>query len=211
MKVRLPHPTTIYVAKLDTTELPWLQSEGWTLTHLEGVSYHGVRQTRHTDWSGELNEDHYGPGAVYSKIFPAGVVELRGNNGGDGSYIIFAANPANPALPIVEEPTVCPAGWTQVGEAGADIGGCGLQSCGERYWSNNPSECADACAARSDCLGFNWAPMNGDRNHEAMTVCTLYNSDTPTSSWWGSAGHVQIFCKAEPPAMSFAGDWIDPA
>merc|ERR1719217_106744 len=112
-----------------------------------------------------------------------------------GSYVIFATHPSNPPTPVAA--TVCPAGWEQVGEPGADIGGCGLQSCGERYWSNNPAECADACAARSDCLGFNWAPMGGDRNHEAMTVCTLYNSDTPTSSWWGSAGHVQIFCKPE--------------
>merc|ERR1719162_2559290 len=61
MKLRLPQPLTVYVAKLDSTELPWLAAEGWTLTHLEGVSYHGVRQTRHTDWSGELHEDHYGP------------------------------------------------------------------------------------------------------------------------------------------------------
>jgi hypothetical protein len=99
MKVRLPHPTTIYVAKLDTTELPWLQAEGWTLTHLEGVTYHGVRETRHTDWSGELQEDHYGPGAVWQKTFPAGAVELRGNNGGDGSYVMFAANPG-----VIHEP-----------------------------------------------------------------------------------------------------------
>jgi len=162
---------------------------------LHGVSYHGVRQTRHTDWSGELNEDHYGPGRVWQKTFTAGAVEMRGNNGGMGSYVIFAAHPSNPPAPVAA--TECPAGWEQVGEDGADIGGCGLQSCGERYWSNNPSECADACAARSDCRGFNWAPMGGDRNHEAMTVCTLYNSDAPTSSWWGSAGHVQIFCKPE--------------
>jgi hypothetical protein len=151
-----------------------------------------VRQTRHTDWSGILNEDHYGPGQVWEKTFPAGVAQMRGNNGGDGSYVMFVANPAN----APEEPasTECPAGWMQVGEDGADIGGCGLQSCGERYWSNNPSECAEACAARSDCRGFNYAPMHGDRNHEAMTVCTLYNADAPTSSWYGSAGHVQIFC-----------------
>lgn len=147
MKLRLTQPTVLYIVKLDNTELEWLAQEEWTHTTLTGVSYHGVRQTRHTEWSGELHEDHYGPGAVYQKVFTAGTVELRGNNGGDGSYVIFAANPANPAHPIEEETTVCPAGWTQVGEAGADIGGCGLQSCGERYWSESPTECADACAA----------------------------------------------------------------
>merc|ERR1719181_186042 len=99
MKLRLPHPMTLYVAKLDTTELPWLQAEGWTLTHFEGVSYHGVRQTRHTDWSGILNEDHYAAGQVWEKTFAAGVAELRGNNGGDGSYVMFVANPANPPTP----------------------------------------------------------------------------------------------------------------
>jgi len=99
MKLRLPQPLTVYVAKLDNTELSWLYSEGYTQTNLEGVSYHGVRQTRHTDWSGELHEDHYGPGEVWEKTFPAGAIELRGNNGGDGSYVMFVGNPANPPTP----------------------------------------------------------------------------------------------------------------
>jgi hypothetical protein len=103
MKLRLPQPLTIYVSKLDETELPWLHAEGWTHTGLEGVSYHGVRQTRHTDWSGNLIEDHYGPGQVWEKTFPAGVVQLRGNNGGQGSYVMFVANPAN--APAEPEPT----------------------------------------------------------------------------------------------------------
>jgi len=203
MKLRLPAPMTIYVNKLETTELSWLQAEGWTHSGLEGVSYQGVRQTRHTDWSGNLVEDHYGPSQVWEKTFPAGVVTMRGNNGGDGSYVMFVANAAH--APEEPEPTVCPAGWTQVGEAGADIGGCGLQSCGERYWSQNPTECAEACAARADCLGFNYAPMGGDRNHEAMTVCTLYNAAAPTSTWYGSAGYVQIFCVPEPTGTTSDG------
>jgi hypothetical protein len=99
MKLRLQQPTIVYVAKLDDNELPWLELEGWTLTHLEGVSYHGVRETRHTDWSGNLQEDHYSPGQVWQKTFAAGTVEMRGNNGGDGSYVIFVANLAHPATP----------------------------------------------------------------------------------------------------------------
>jgi hypothetical protein len=102
MKLRLPQPLTVYVAKLDDTSLPWLAREGWELSTLTGVSYSGVRQTRHTDWSGELHEDHYGPGAVYQKTFPAGAIELRGNNGGDGSYVIFAAHPDNAPVPTPE-------------------------------------------------------------------------------------------------------------
>jgi hypothetical protein len=96
MKLRLTQPTMLYVVKLDDYTLPWLEQEGWTIiSTLEGVQYHGVRQTRHTDWSGVLTEDHYGPGEVYAKTFTAGTVEMRGNNGGDGSYLIFLANPAH--------------------------------------------------------------------------------------------------------------------
>jgi hypothetical protein len=101
MKLRLPQPMAIYVAKLDDSELPWLEADGWTLTHLEGVSYHGTRETRHTDWNVELLVDHhYGPGQVWEKVFPAGAVEMRGNNGGDGSYVMFASALGNaPSAP----------------------------------------------------------------------------------------------------------------
>jgi len=95
MKLRLPQPMAVYVVKLDDTELPWLQAEGWTITHLEGVSYHGTRATRHTDWSNELIDHHYGPGQVWHKVFPAGAVEMRGNGGGDGSYLTFATTVGN--------------------------------------------------------------------------------------------------------------------
>jgi hypothetical protein len=101
MKLRLPQPMAVYVVKLDDTELPWLEQEGWTLTALEGVSYHGTHETRHTDWNQDLLIDHhYGPGEVWEKIFPAGAVEMRGNNGGDGSYVMFASTLANaPSAP----------------------------------------------------------------------------------------------------------------
>jgi len=102
IKLRLPQPLTVYVST--TGELPWLTLEGWTLTHLDGPTYHGVRPTRHTDWLGEISSNTYGPGQVWQKTFPAGTVEMRGNNGGDGSYLLFVANPANapasPAVPI---------------------------------------------------------------------------------------------------------------
>jgi len=98
MKLRLDQPTSAYVCAIG--ELPWLQREGWTQTMFEGPTYRGVRQTRHTDWSGELIEETYGPGVCWEKTFPAGTVELRGNNGGDGSFLIFVSNPEHgPALP----------------------------------------------------------------------------------------------------------------
>jgi hypothetical protein len=92
---------------------------------------------------------------------------------------------------------ICPKGTTQIGVLNADIGGCGLQSCDERYQDNyqNIQDCADACANREDCLSFTWAPMDGDKNHPGKTVCTLYNSDISNQEW----GPAQIMCKPNPP------------
>merc|ERR1719446_52914 len=101
MKLRFTSPTVVYVVKLDDTHLEWLDLEGWAMSSLTGVSYSGIRETRHTDWSGEVHVDQYGPGAVYEKSFPAGAVELRGNNGGDGSYLVFLANPNSAPTPPV--------------------------------------------------------------------------------------------------------------
>jgi len=100
MKLRLPQPTTVYAVKLDDYDLPWLHTDGWALTSLTGVSYHGIHETRHTDWGVandlfELEETHYAANGVWQKTFPAGTVEMRGNNGGDGSYLMFLSNPAH--------------------------------------------------------------------------------------------------------------------
>jgi hypothetical protein len=105
MKLRLPQPTTVYLVKLDDYDLPWLHTDGWAISSLTGVSYHGIHATRHTDWGVgnvhgfELEESHYGtassPMRVWQKTFPAGTVEMRGNNGGDGSYLIILANPGH--------------------------------------------------------------------------------------------------------------------
>jgi len=101
MKLRLPQPMAIYVNKLDDTELPWLEAQGWTLTNLDGVTYHGTRETRHTDWDADtLLDTHYGPGQVWQKIFPAGAVEMPGNNGGDGSYVMFATTLSDMPTPV---------------------------------------------------------------------------------------------------------------
>jgi len=74
--------------------------EGWSPTNLEGVTYRGIHETPHTEWdSALLRETEYGPGEVWQKTFTAGTVEMRGNGGGDGSYVMFVANPANPPTP----------------------------------------------------------------------------------------------------------------
>jgi hypothetical protein len=107
MKLRLPRPLTVYVAKLTDHPLPWLSQQGWALSSMEGVTYHGRHSTRHKEWIiGVFNDDahvtnpaydtvpveHYGPSQVYEKTFPAGTVELNGNGGGDGSYLIFVGD-----------------------------------------------------------------------------------------------------------------------
>lgn len=90
---------------------------------------------------------------------------------------------------------VCPEGWEQRGEIGADIGGCGLQSCGERYDIDSEAACAARCDDTDACVGFSYAPMNGDRNHPGVTACTIYSSDTPTGTWTGTEGlATQVFC-----------------
>jgi hypothetical protein len=97
IKLRLKSPMTIYVVKLDHDGLPWLYDEGWAVSSLEGVSYHGIEpHSRHNEWSQQVVEHHYGPGVVWAKTFTAGTVEMRGNNGGVGSYLIFLAHPENP-------------------------------------------------------------------------------------------------------------------
>jgi hypothetical protein len=81
-----------------------------------------------------------------------------------------------------------------VGASGADIGGCGLESCDDRYDTPTEEACAAKCDTFEECDGFNFAPVRGDRNHEDETVCTLYNSNVPSGEWSGSGGYVQVFC-----------------
>lgn len=86
---------------------------------------------------------------------------------------------------IMCQPLECPAGSDQIGELNADIEGCGLLECDDRYQDDYATmqDCLDACVAHDDCVSFTWAPMNGDQNHPGHTVCTLYDSVTPNRQW----------------------------
>lgn len=95
--------------------------------------------------------------------------------------------------PPTTEPGQCPVGMRIVGNPGADIGGCGLQSCGDRYDLTTIDECAARCHDTPACNAFNWADFGQDRNHVGQQVCTLYAQDRPTSSW----GSQQLFCAYE--------------
>jgi len=101
MKLRTLEPLTVYIVKLDNHGLPWLEGEGYTNSGLTGMSFSGVRSTRHKEWDETLlTTDHFAASAVHSKTFPAGTISIPGNNGGDGSFLIFvdrAGVPTNEA------------------------------------------------------------------------------------------------------------------
>lgn len=96
----------------------------------------------------------------------------------------------------------CPLGSQQRGEANAEIKGCGLEGCDARYKYGSAEACVQACAEHSECVAFNWAPLDGDRNHKGQTVCTLYDSTRPTRKW----GPNVVFCVLDAdPAQCPAG------
>jgi hypothetical protein len=176
MKLRLPQPMVVYVVKLDDHDLTWLHSDGWAESSLTGVSYHGIRETRHTDWSGNLQEDHYGPGQVYQKTFPAGTVEMRGNNGGDGSYLIILSDPDHtPSNPVPL--------WTQHGD--------------DRMKCNNNDDMqyvADqaACQQLAERNGHTYYSFrhNGESaGHKCMSSATCNDPLTGTSNQWAMYTH----------------------
>lgn len=73
-----------------------------------------------------------------------------------------------------------------------------MQSCDERYDIDSPEACAMRCDSMDRCIGFSYAPLNGDRNHEGVTVCTVYEDNNPTGMWTGTSGeHEQVFCRRE--------------
>jgi len=130
LKLRIPQPLTVYVVTTQGQTLPWLNQQGWTEVHaLSGVEYSGPRMTPDKDWHqsnnlylagqsiayGEdlidIEQEHYGPGHVWEKTFPAGVVSMPGNGGGQGydwtsgiegghgSYLTLLAHPSHPPTP----------------------------------------------------------------------------------------------------------------
>jgi hypothetical protein len=93
-KIRTLEPLTVYIVKLDSHGLIWLEEEHYTESSLTGVSFSGVRSTRHKEWDESLlTTDHFAATAVHSKTFPAGTISIPGNGGGDGSFLIFVERP----------------------------------------------------------------------------------------------------------------------
>jgi len=93
-KIRTTEAVTVFLVMLDNNKPMWLETQGFTPAAKTGVSFSGVRSTRHKEWDTSLlTTDHFDYGAVYSKVFPAGTISIPGNNGGDGSFLIFLDRP----------------------------------------------------------------------------------------------------------------------
>jgi len=62
-----------------------MQGQGYSRTSDTGVSFSGIRETKHKEWNTSLlTTDHFSASAVCRKIFEAG---------GDGSFKIFLDRP----------------------------------------------------------------------------------------------------------------------
>jgi len=93
-KIRTVEPVTVFIAMFDHNKPNWLDAQGFTPSGKTGVSFSGVRETRHKEWDPSLlTTDHFDYSVVYSKVFPAGTISIPGNNGGDGSFLIFLDRP----------------------------------------------------------------------------------------------------------------------
>lgn len=98
----------------------------------------------------------------------------------------------------------CAPGWNQVGEAGADIAGCGLESCNARYRRTalSSATCAAHCKKNAKCNAYSWAPWNADKNHRWRKVCTIYDKQPNTkigksAGKWGK--YRQVLCEKPQP------------
>jgi len=188
LKLRLPQPMSVYVVTTQGQTLPWLFGNGWTeVPALTGVEYSGMRMTPDKEWSGHTDvfdrrEDHYGRGHVYEKTFPAGVVSMPGNGGGQGylwssgiegghgSYLTFVTHPSNPPsphLPVVHDARLT-AYW--------DAGSCGAHGndhnaawCGGVVNGNHPaSHCEEFVTVGSDICASQVATL---QSYEGDGTC----------------------------------------
>lgn len=106
VKIRTNEPTTVHIVRAAGTA-QWALDEGFTLDHsLTGVSFRGLRtinragpaseweDTRHKEWNPLINtEEPIHLSEVLSKTFPAGTISIPGNDGHDGSFLIFVDRP----------------------------------------------------------------------------------------------------------------------
>merc|ERR1740138_85601 len=128
-KIRTAEPVTVFLAMFNHNKPNWLDAQGFTPSGMEGPSFSGVRETRHKEWDPSLlTTDHFEATSVHSKTFPAGTISIPGNQGTDGSFLIFLEKGAGEP-----EPPLCPGvdtsgEWTTAvgaatsAHAGLDVG-----------------------------------------------------------------------------------------
>jgi len=98
----------------------------------------------------------------------------------------------------------CPKGTTVVEfrgfSYGADIAGCGLSKCLDRFSFRSKSikKCKAACKFHPDCHSFSYAPRNGDQYWVGKRVCTLYKGVIANRLWPAVDGtYQQLLCKLD--------------
>jgi len=133
-RIRTSAPTTVYIVRAPGTA-QWALDFGFTPDQsLNGVSFRGFRtinrvgpaseweETRHKEWDPTINtEEPIHLTEVLSKTFPAGTINIPGNDGHDGSFLIFMDKHEinSPAPAPAPAPAVCAL------QAYWEYGGCG--------------------------------------------------------------------------------------
>jgi len=156
-KIRTVEPLTVYIVKLASHGLGWLDSMDFVQqSGHTGLSFSGERATRHKDWNPELMAtDNFDASAVFSKTFQAGTISIPGNGGGDGSFLIFLERP-------VAAPTYVRLAYGAAGcEAGKVI--TTQQECNEAHealgleileeWTGSNGSIPDNCSTRETNTG----------------------------------------------------------
>lgn len=93
-KITTTEPLVVVIVKLVDKTLPWLATEGYVPIEKTGLTYGGdQKENGQTEWSGTLSWNTFNAEDVWGKYFDAGVVSIPGNDGGDGSFLIFLEKP----------------------------------------------------------------------------------------------------------------------
>mmetsp|Transcript_38619 Transcript_38619/g.75985 ORF Transcript_38619/g.75985 Transcript_38619/m.75985 type:complete len:1819 (+) Transcript_38619:53-5509(+) len=86
---------------------------------------------------------------------------------------------------------VCPSGSVQEHGNGADIRGCGLDACSDRYDTKTVEECKKKCGKDKKCKAFSFV-RGKDKSGAFISVCTRHTHDIPNVK-----GKHGVFCKIQ--------------
>jgi len=162
-KIRTSEPTTVFIVKQPTNSLPWLAQEGFERTARTGVTFSGLRSTRHKEWNPQLlTTDTFDASEVFSKTFPAGTISLPGNGEGDGSFLVFLEKAS--VHPVDQTPP----GWRTLNE-NWNCGGSGQGNHDSSHTGlTTYAECAEACYSEGFDIAAFWTNNNN--------ICRCYEN-----------------------------------